>query len=179
APVAGGRSPGRGVVLLQRPDPDVVARAVQGALGGGDRRGGGRQAGHSVHVGRPADVLAVGAGTATPGAADDEPRLALADQVERGGQISRSLVALRGELRDPLGDRYAVSFQVVGGAEGGRDREAELDEAPGGAESGRLVAVGQREEHGAALRQRVTGGRLRLAERQAEGAVDAHHLARR
>ena len=70
-------------------------------------------------------------------------------------------------------------FEHVGGAGGRRDREAELDEPAGRDEPGVLVAVGEREEHGALARQRVARAGLALGERHAERAVDAHDLAGR
>ena len=47
------------------------------------------------------------------------------------------------------------------------------------AHAGRLVPVGQRQEHRAALGQPVAGRQLALDEGQADGEVDAHDLARR
>ena len=62
---------------------------------------------------------------------------------------------------------------------GGGQVEAELHEAAGHVETGRLVPVGEGEEDRPLPRQVGPGGGLGLGERPPERGVDPHHLARR
>ena len=97
-----------------------------------------------------ADVRAVGPGAAAPRAVDDEVDLAGRDELD-GVDAARRLAVPRRTLATRVrpGRRWP---RGVGGAGGGDDREAELDEAAGRASRpAGLVAVGEREEHACPL----------------------------
>ena len=74
-------------------------------------------------------------------------------------------------------DAHPVALEEAGRAGRRRDREAELEESHGRDHAGFLVAVGERKEDRAVVRQLVAGSGLALRECHAERAVDAHDLA--
>ena len=123
-----------------------------------------------MHAGRQPDVGAVGARAPAPGRVDDQVDLPGRNQVDR---VRRALP----HLRHHAGDGHALLTQGVGRPGRGDDGEAQIDEAAGGEDPAGLVAIVERHEHGALLREAVARGDLALGEGEAEGDVDAHHLA--
>ena len=121
------------------------------AAGGGDRPGGRHAAGHRGYAGDPprdrgrADLVTVGPGTRADRRVDHQIDLTTLDPVNHvRGALADLVDRLDGDLAAP--DR-------LGGPAGSDDLEAEVvkhHRHPGG---GRLVAVGNRDEHGAVIRE--------------------------
>ena len=118
-----------------------------------------------------ADLVAVAAGADAGGRVDDQVHLAALDPVEH---VRGALAELVQRLH-----RHAHARDRLGRAARGEDPKAVVVQRLGDARGGRLVFVGDRDEGGAAARQRHPGGGLGLGERRREVAGDAHHLAGR
>ena len=97
---------------------------------GGDAR-------HTMNGCRAPDVITVGTRPSPSRRVDDEIDLARGDQVD---QVHAAPLA---DLRDRRHDREAVGLEHGGGPRRRGQREPELDESPGEADSGVLVAVGE------------------------------------
>ena len=96
------------------------------------------------------------------------PSLIQIDDVLAGVGVA----VLRHDLR-----RNAVAREDLRSALRREQREPELVQAVRRQQHVALVAVGDRDEHGARVRHAAVGGDLALGERDGERLVDAHHLA--
>src|SRR5437764_1230348 len=120
------------------------------------RGGGGGETRHLVHIGGRADVRAVGPWAAAPRRVDNKVDLAAGEQFDGVGADGFT------ELDDRALHWDTAPLEEQRRARSGHDREAELDEAPGSNRPVGLVAIGQREEHRAAVGQAVAGCHLAL-----------------
>src|SRR5439155_1904218 len=161
-----------GVVLLQRANLGVASCLLGDARGRRERGRDGRDAGDAVDDRGPPDVHSVGPRSAPARRVHDEIDLAGRDEIERV-----DAVAVLPHLGDDRVDPDAIALEEACGSDGRRDRESELEEAQGRDHPCLLVAVGEREKHGAVVWKRVARAGLALREGQAERAVDTHDLA--
>ena len=112
------------------------------------RRGQGGQARHLVGHRRHADVLAVRPGSQASRRVHHQLHLALRDEVHRVGCDT-----LLPHLGDESVHGHPLGAQVAGRAQRRHDGEAQCAKSPCDLEAGRLVTVGQREEHRARVGQ--------------------------